>query len=144
MLKHQSFLSTDTLSIQFSYSFGESSRSLYLVNRSAFVIPSSLTQNGGFQLFCIGILGDSNTEITADSINSTAGFSNNMYDVRSQQLVNDTSGDFVVISFVQFLVSHSGNFTCRSTFSGLERTVFISSKQFKLIYSCYYHNCFVR
>ena len=124
--------STGPLTIQFSYFFAESSRSLYLVNRSAFVLPSAVTtQNGApFRLFCIGLLGDSNTEIIADTVNSTIGFSNNMYNIQSFQLISDTSGDFVVISFVQFLTSYSGNFTCRSRESGFERTVFISCKHF--------------
>ena len=118
--------STDTLTIQFSYSIGESSRSLHLVNRSAFALPS---QNGeSFNMFCIGLLGDNDTEIIADTINSTVGFMNNFYTVINSPL--DNSGDFVVIAFSQFLSSYSGNFTCRSRSSGSERTVFISCKLF--------------
>ena len=116
--------STDTLIIQLVYFTGESTRSLRLIDRSAFVLPS---QNGGsFDMFCIGILGDNNTEIIADTINTTVGFINNMYSVTNLPLTG--SGDFVHISFSQFLSSYSGNFTCRSRSSGLERTVFISSK----------------
>ena len=118
--------SIDSLTIQVSYSIGEVSSSLYLVNRSAFVLPSSLGQNGAFVLFCIGLLGDTDTGITTDTINSTVGFSNDMYTVLGQQL--DNSGDFVAISFLQFPFSYSGNYTCRSRISGSERTVFISSK----------------
>lgn len=121
--------STETLTIQFSYTFGEesSSRSLYLVNRSAFLLPSSVSQGGGFfTLFCIGLLGDSGTEMTADTVNTSVGFRNSMYVVSSKQI--DNSGDFIAITFLQFLFSFSGNFTCCSTLSGSERTVFISGK----------------
>ena len=98
---------------------------MYLVNRTAFVLPSSVAQNG-FLLFCIGLLGDTDTEITTDTINTTVGFSNDMYTVIRQQL--DNSGDFTGISFMQFPSSYSGNYTCRSRTSNSERTVFISSK----------------
>lgn len=117
--------SIDTLTIQLTYFIGETSRSLRLVNRSAFVLSS---QDGGtLRMFCIGLLGDNDTEITADTVNSTVGFINNLYTV-STNMPLDNSGDFVVISFSQFLFSYSGNFTCRSRSSGLEQTVYISSK----------------
>ena len=97
------------------------------MNRSVFVLPSSLTQTGdSFILFCIGLLNDNDTEIIAGSVNSTVGFRNSMYSVSSQRI--DNSGDNVAISFSEFLFSHSGNFTCRSRSSGSERTVYISSK----------------
>lgn len=124
-----SLYSIDSLTIQVSYTIGEDTSSMYLVNRSAFLLPSSLSQNGGFILFCIGLLGDSDTEIIADTINSTAGFSDTMYIVSGQQQL-DNSGDFIGISFFQFLFSYNGNYTCRSRSSGAERTVFLSSKCF--------------
>lgn len=119
--------SIDSLIIQVSYMIGEENSILYLVNRSAFLLPSSLGQNSNFRLVCIGLLGDNDTEVIADTINSTAvGFRNDFYEVFGQPL--DNSGDFIAITFFQFLFSFTGNYTCHSRSSGSERTVFVASK----------------
>ena len=99
----------------------------YLVNRTAFALPSSLTQSGGtLVLRCFGILGDINTEMLSNSINTTVGFTASDYSINRTPL--DLSGDSVNIFFNTFSNSYSGNYTCRSRTSGAERTVFVSSK----------------
>ena len=97
---------------------------MYLVNRSAFALPSFFS--GTLMLTCFGILGDSNTEILSDSINATVGFTGSDYSINRIPL--DMSGDSVDIFFNAFSSLHSGNYTCRSRTSGTERIVFISSK----------------
>ena len=118
----------ESLTLFISYMVTEGMIStMYLVNRSAFALPSSFSQSGGtLVLTCFGILGDNNTEILSNSINTTVGFAGSDYAVRRIPL--DVSGDSVNISFNTFSSSYSGNYTCHSRTSGAERTVFISSK----------------
>ena len=97
---------------------------MYLMNRSAFALPSLFS--GTLMLTCFGILRDSNTEMLSNSINATVGFIGSDYSINRIPL--DSSGDSVNIFFNAFSSLHSGNYTCRSRTSGAERTVFISSK----------------
>jgi len=115
-------LFTETLSLRITYNIGESRNTIYLLNRSAFALPSQYSQ---LTIFCLGILGDDNSELTSTSINVTVGTFTN-YSVLNGPL--DLSGDFVGISFLTFLNSYSGNYTCRSRTSNAERKVLISSE----------------
>jgi len=112
----------ETLSLRITYNSGENTNIVYLLNRSAFALPSQYSQ---LTIFCFGILGDDNSVLTSSSITVTMGIFTN-YVVSNGSL--DLSGDFVGISFSTFLSSYSGNYTCRSGTSGTERTVYISSE----------------
>ena len=118
-------LFTETLSLRITYTIGETTTTtqIYLVNRSAFALPSQSYSQ--LTIFCLGILGDDSTELTSTSITVTLGTFTN-YVVVNGSL--DTSGDFVGISFSTFLDSYSGNYTCRSRTSSTERAVLISSE----------------
>ena len=123
MFNFYALLFTETLAIRVTYRVGENPNTqIYLVNRSAFALPPQPYIN--LRIFCLGIVGDDNTELTSTSINITAGVFTN-YAVNNGSL--DISGDFVGITFFTFLESYSGNYTCRSRTSGTERTVLISS-----------------
>jgi len=117
-------LFTETLSLRITYNIGENPDTIYLLNRSAFALPSP-NQYSQLTIFCLGLLGDDNSELTSTSITVTVGTFTN-YSVFNGPL--DLSGDFVGISFLTFLNSYSGNYTCRSRTSNAERTVFISSE----------------
>ena len=100
--------------------YGPSIGEMYLVNRSAVVVPLN------FNFICLGILENNGAEIISEYINTTVGFYNIYYNVSRRQY--DISATAVTIYFTTFLSSHSGSYTCHSRATSAEIPVFLSSK----------------